>query len=279
MAVQQVLMAAPDIQRHADMPGRSSPEADPTLIERARTDRAAFGQLYDLYLERVFRFCLARTGDVQVAQDITGDVFERALKALIRPGGGYEWRGVKFSAWLLRIAANCVVSHWRAPKREFASTAPVSDQAAGYTPDQRPLIAESPDPQVLLARWERASELRARISLLPDDHQRVLRFRYWDERGWDEVGRRMGCGEEAAKKKGQRALSSLRVLLDLDRLLALPPMLPEHQQRAAQLRFVEGYTLEAVAREMRRPSQSVEHLLERALKGLAKKGAKQHDQG
>lgn len=68
-------------------------EADAELIERARYDRAAFGDLYRLYVNRIYLFCLTHTGHHEQAEDLTSQTFERALRTIHR----YDDRGTPFS--------------------------------------------------------------------------------------------------------------------------------------------------------------------------------------
>ena len=80
-----------------------------TLIEAAQADPARFVELYERYFHRIYGFVIRRTGSRTEAEDITSDVFERALTNL----GRYEWRGLPFSAWLFRIAANAMADRRR----------------------------------------------------------------------------------------------------------------------------------------------------------------------
>src|SRR5579859_605724 len=89
------------------------PEAGADLVERARHDRAAFGEIYDLYVRRVYAFCLSHTGNKEVAEDVTSQTFERALGAIAR----YEHRGAPLSSWLFRIAANLIRDRGRRESR------------------------------------------------------------------------------------------------------------------------------------------------------------------
>jgi len=84
--------------------------ADETLVGRATAgDREAFGELYERCVSRVFRHVLYMVNDVDVAEDLTEQTFLRALEAIHR----YEWRGVPFLAWLLRIARNLCLNGQR----------------------------------------------------------------------------------------------------------------------------------------------------------------------
>ncbi|HEX6383892.1 MAG TPA: sigma-70 family RNA polymerase sigma factor, partial [Anaerolineae bacterium] len=77
------------------------------LIERAKTDKEAFGQVYELYVDRIYNYVYYRTGNVADAEDLTARVFVRAMQHI----GRYRDQGVPFSAWLYRIAHN-LVANW-----------------------------------------------------------------------------------------------------------------------------------------------------------------------
>lgn len=84
-------------------------EISPDSIEAAKTDEAAFIQLYEHYGQRVFRFLLARTGNVQLAEDLTQETFMTVLSKLHM----YSNTGAKFSSWLLQIALNHARMYFR----------------------------------------------------------------------------------------------------------------------------------------------------------------------
>ena len=79
------------------------------IVERARSDPEAFGELYRRYLPRIHAFAYRRTGDVEAAEDVTSAAFERALRNL----DGFRWQPGGFGAWLFRITANELVDHYR----------------------------------------------------------------------------------------------------------------------------------------------------------------------
>ena len=85
-------------------------EADERLvIEAAQKDPDRFAELYENNFERVYAFIARRVGNREEAQDLTSDVFHQALTNLRR----FEWRGVPFAAWLLRIAASAIADRWQ----------------------------------------------------------------------------------------------------------------------------------------------------------------------
>jgi len=93
------------------------------LIEAAQADPRRFAELYERNFDRVYAFIARRTGDRAVAEDLTSEVFHHALAHL----GRFEWRGVPFAAWLLRIARNAVADRWERMAREHGAPTPASE--------------------------------------------------------------------------------------------------------------------------------------------------------
>jgi len=177
--------------------GEGSPrraEASPALVAQARTDRAAFGQLYDLYVRRVYAFCALGGRSREEAEDLTAQTFERALRAIDR----YEERGVPFSAWLLRIAAHVVADRARrAAPLDDAPPLDDDDGAADGAPDWT-------------EEWELATWLRGHLATLPEDQRRVVWLRYYEDRSFGDVAARMDRSENAVKQLLRRALAAVR---------------------------------------------------------------------
>src|SRR5690348_9084892 len=90
---------------------------DRLLLEAAQKDPHRFADLYELNFERVYAFIVSRIRDRDTAEDLTSDVFHKALANISR----FEWRGVPFSAWLLRIAANAIADRSKREAREILS--------------------------------------------------------------------------------------------------------------------------------------------------------------
>src|SRR5205823_2783216 len=89
-------------------------DADAALVAAAKAgDAAAFGELYQRHRDEIYRFCLARTGSVPDAEDLTADVFVKALRSIDR----YEQRGSAFLAFLYRIARNAAIDRARRHQR------------------------------------------------------------------------------------------------------------------------------------------------------------------
>ena len=174
-------------------------EAGADLIERARQDRAAFGEIYDLYLRRIYAFCLAHSATREEAEDLTAQTFERALGAI----GRYQEHGVPFSSWLLRIAANLAADRARRGGRiTLLGDAP--------PPEEDPSRSGQVGPEGWAERWERAAWLRDHLATLPEDQRQAVRLRFLEDQAVRDVATRMGRSEGAVKQLLHRALTALR---------------------------------------------------------------------
>ena len=177
------------------------------LIARAKTDKEAFGQLYELYVERIYNYVYYRVGNEADAEDLTSKIFYRALQHI----GRYEDKGVPFSAWLYRIARNLVANWYRDQSRRTIIS--LDDIA------QWQFSGEGPE---LSAEWEENQEaLLAAIRRLPTERQEMLILKFVDRQSNAEIGRIMGRSEGAIKSLYHRTLLSLREeLAQLDQPVA-----------------------------------------------------------
>ena len=167
------------------------------LVAAAKRDPREFGALYELYVDRVYRYAYRRVGTHHDAEDVTAQTFQQALAALPK----YEWRGLPFGAWLFRIAANVINRRGRTGNREIA-VEDVSVFSFQETLDD--------DPIDRVTRDELADELNELIETLPADQQRVLVLKFSHGLKNREIGDLMGRSEGAVKQLVHRALVNLR---------------------------------------------------------------------
>jgi RNA polymerase sigma-70 factor (ECF subfamily) len=167
------------------------------LVAAAKQDPTEFGALYELYVDRVYRYAYRRVGTHHDAEDVTAQTFQQALAALPK----YEWRGLPFGAWLFRIAANVINRRGRTGNREIA----VEDVSVFSFQE-----ALDDDPMDRVTRDELADELNELISTLPADQQRVLVLKFSHGLKNREIGDLMGRSEGAVKQLVHRALVNLR---------------------------------------------------------------------
>ena len=173
--------------------------AEPRLVQAAQSDPAKFDALYELHFERVYAFAASRVRDRATAEDVTSEVFHKALANLPT----YEWRGVPFLAWLLRIAANAIVDHAKRAARELPA------------PDDPPEQANDPNVQ---ASEMRAIEHRALlfrlVGQLPAIQKQVVLERFVEQRSIKEIAQRLGKTEGAVKQLQLRAVQNLRAQME-----------------------------------------------------------------
>ncbi|MCB0154973.1 MAG: sigma-70 family RNA polymerase sigma factor [Anaerolineae bacterium] len=169
------------------------------IIEQAKTDPAAFGQLYELYVDKIYNYIYYRVGNHHEAEDLTAKVFHRALNHIPH----YNDRGVPFAAWLYRIARNLVANWHRDNKRRQI----VALEHVTLKGDRR----ETPH-QVAERTNERELLLEA-IKELPPERQQLLTLKFVEKMSNADIGRIMGRSEGAIKSLYHRTLVSLKQLL------------------------------------------------------------------
>ena len=161
------------------------------LIEAAQKDPGRFGALYEANFDRVYAFIARRVRNRQEAQDLTSEVFERALQNLSK----FEWRGVPFIAWLLRIASRAIADHWKRAGRESGNPLPDSDHAV---PDQ----------------IERHAMLFELVNRLPEAQLRVIHMRFVEQKSIREIAQELDRSEGAVKQLQLRAIENLRAQME-----------------------------------------------------------------
>ena len=171
-------------------------ENEAALVERARINPEAFGQLYELYVDRVYSYIYHRVGNVQDAEDLTARTFYRALEKL----DTYEDRGLPFSAWLFRIAHNLVANwHRDHSRRQVFSLDKLWWRSSD---DIRP-------EQAVEANSER-EELWDAINRLPEERRNLLLYKLNTTLSNLEIGELMNKSESAIKSLYFRTLAALR---------------------------------------------------------------------
>ena len=178
---------------------RPAEPGDAILLALARSgDQQALETLCRRYWRPVYRSLARYTSDPGEAEDLTQEVFLRALRALPR----YTDRGLPYLAYLLRISANLARDRWRAGPARVVPVASIPD---------RPAPGPGPD-GLAVASDRRAALLRALDRIAPD-HRTVLRLRILEGRTATEVGAMTGRSPAAVRQLSVRALTALRAVL------------------------------------------------------------------
>jgi RNA polymerase sigma-70 factor (ECF subfamily) len=172
---------------------------DAALAVRAsKGESAAFGLLYDKHVAAIYRYVYYRVRDDAEAEDLTSDVFMRALKAMPR----YEPRQA-FLAWLYRIARNAVIDRARRGNRQVS----YEDALEHPTPDQ--IVV--PDEQVL-AHSDNET-LRGALAKLTPLQQEVIVLRFLEGYSTEEIAKIVGKREGTVRGIQFRAIGTLRQLI------------------------------------------------------------------
>jgi len=176
------------------------------LVERAKNDTDAFGELYEQYYSQIFGYVLRRTASIETAQDVTSDVFFKALKNL----GQFRWRDVPFSSWLYRIATHEIANYFRKSKHGQSCLEEVSNSISISSPSAETELLEA---EAELKRHEDFLALHENICKLPAKYQEVITLRFFEKKRIKEVAEILGKREGTVKSLLHRSLEKLRKLM------------------------------------------------------------------
>ena len=182
-------------------------EQERELVERAKNNTEAFGELYDQYYSQIFGYVLKRTANIDVAQDVTSEVFFKAFKNLRQ----FQWRGVPFSSWLYRIATNEIANYFTKNKPWQLSLEEVSNSISSSDPWAETELLQA---EAELRRREDFLTLHENISKLQLKYQEVIVLRYFEDKQLKEIGEILGKREGTVKSLLHRGLEKLRKLTE-----------------------------------------------------------------
>jgi RNA polymerase sigma-70 factor (ECF subfamily) len=170
-------------------------ETEKKLVAQSQQgDQDAFTLLYRNYVQAIYRYCYFRVQDSDQAEDLTADVFLRAVDALPR----YNERGIPFGAWLFRIAHDRVVDFYRKTGRQ-----PLVELTDDY-------VSDDIGPDINIEIVENRERLYEAISHLTNEQQAVIQFRFMENWSLEDTGRMMNKSANAIKALQHRALQSLQ---------------------------------------------------------------------
>ncbi len=175
--------------------GTGSPEQPEivSLVQKAvGGDFEAFGELYSIYLDRIYRYVLYQVRDKMMAEDLTEEVFYKAWKAIKSCKG----REHTFSAWLNRIAHNHVIDGFRSGRNRLSI--------------EMVTLAEVKDPSLEVEGKLDREELLKIITWLPKNQQQVIILKFLEGLDNQEIGQVMGKSQGAVRVLQMRGLATLR---------------------------------------------------------------------
>lgn len=170
--------------------------SEPEIIELAKKDSYYFGQLYDTYFERIYRFTFKRLGGNEaVAGDLTQQTFLKAMANISK----YEDRGLPFCSWLYRIAQNEVSMFFRAQK-----TIQTVDIDEGKFKD---MCTEAKlDSYMSIEDQEKLVEL---LNEMEQEHLDLIELRFFQGLSFKEIAEIYTITEANAKMRVYRILEKL----------------------------------------------------------------------
>jgi len=188
-------------------------EPERRVIEAAQTgDLDALGSLYDSHINQVYRYSLARLGNVHDAEDVAEEIFLKMLAGL----PSYQWRKVPFAAWLMRIARNEVVNFTRRNGRRALDT---------ELPEEL-VDRGNNDPAETTERILALEDLRSAVALLPDAQREVIILRFASGLSVADTAKALGKQENNVKVLQHKGMQRLQLLMT--------PKYPELAQQRQQ---------------------------------------------
>ncbi|MFC2041162.1 RNA polymerase sigma factor [Chloroflexota bacterium] len=169
------------------------------LVERAAGgDSEAFGELYSIYLNRIYRYVFSQVKDKTAAEDITEDIFVKAWKAISSCKGKEQ----TFLPWLFRIAHNHIIDVLRKKQRELSL--------------EMESVAEVGDHSLELGKKLEQQKLLSVIDCLPQNQRQVIILKFIEGLNNHEIGQVIHKNQGAIRVLQMRALATLRKRLKED---------------------------------------------------------------
>lgn len=183
----------------AEVPETRQPGESWDLVHAAQQgDTAAFGRLYDRYVDVVYRYVLFRVGDKELAEDVTSETFLRALRRI----GTVSYQGRDVGAWFVTIARNLVLDHVKSSRfRLEVITADVESRRVEAGPEHEVLTKVT------------AEALLECVEQLGDDQRECIVLRFLQGLSVAETAQIMNRNEGAVKALQHRAVRRLAQLL------------------------------------------------------------------
>lgn len=153
-------------------------------------DPQAFGELYQIFVEKIYKFCFYKVDTVSEAEDLTARVFEKALENL------KKYKKGNFQAWLFRIAQNTLIDYWRKVKKE--------ERLRGWERSGEESILEK------ICQKEEEKELILALRKLKKEYSDVLSLRFFSGLSVSKTAQILGKSEGAVRVLQHRALKALK---------------------------------------------------------------------
>jgi RNA polymerase sigma factor (sigma-70 family) len=167
-----------------------------SAVKEAVSARETFAELYEEHMDKVFRYIQYRVSNIQLAEDLTSSVFEKALVNFSK----YSSDKASFSTWLFSIARNTLIDYYRVKgKRQAASLEEGTD-----------IASKDLSPEQELERKEKLERLQVCLAELPQEEQKIIRFKFGAELNNRQIAEMLGLSETSVGTRLYRAVRKLR---------------------------------------------------------------------
>lgn len=163
-----------------------------SLIKSAKRDQSAFYPIYLQFVERVYHYILSRVGSHQDAEDLSSEVFVRAIKQINR----FDERN-SLAAWIFKIARNLTIDHYRSQR----------NASLELLEDDLPAAEKTSD-------LDAAFELNKQLARLDAAEIDLLALRYTARLSFVEIGQLLGKKPDAVRKAHNKVLDHLRLKME-----------------------------------------------------------------
>ncbi|MHB8894683.1 MAG: RNA polymerase sigma factor [Candidatus Geothermincolia bacterium] len=173
------------------------PEEEAKLTDQAKTDPEAFAQLYDHFMPVVYGYVMRRVMSKELAEDLTSQVFEKALKSIrgLRVGAS-------FKGWLFKIAGNTIIDYYRSKGRQQTYSL---DEAGDMANGKSGKAVEQVDNRVAVMSL---------LDKLPEGHRTPLVLHFLEGMTVDEMAEALDSTPNACYMKVYRATKAFAELLE-----------------------------------------------------------------
>jgi len=170
------------------------------LVERSKEDdEDAFGELYSLYVDSIYRYIYIKIKVSHEAEDLVQQVFLKAWSSIKT----FKYEKFPFSSWLYRIAHNQVIDYYRGKKKSNLSI------------KEEIIVDQSNNPAISQDQKSDKRKLERAIRDLPENQQQVIILKFIEELDNKEIAKIIGKSEGAIRVLQYRALKMLKKILDI----------------------------------------------------------------
>jgi RNA polymerase sigma-70 factor, ECF subfamily len=176
------------------------------IVKRSKTDKKAFGQIYDYYYPKIFGYIFRRIGDYDIARDISAETF---LKAFININ---QFKSIdnSISAWLFKIATNELNLYFRQKKYKPTLFSNIQDEMHLDQELLKIFEREKTEFDLQHAHYEQFNEIQKHVKTLETHYQEVLALRYFEEKSIKEIAEILAKPVGTVKSLLSRAIEKLR---------------------------------------------------------------------